>query len=103
LWKSRETRSNGSAPESREDTGEGHYFEGATYAGLLGAGAAFGQQEAARRAAAAAIKAIFICGSVWFDSCDWHETHTSLGRRLAVKFVPARQKTKQNRPRIAPE
>ena len=63
-----ETRSDGSAPESREDPGASHYFEGATYAGLLGAGAAFGQQEAARRAAAAAIKAIFICGSVWFDS-----------------------------------
>jgi hypothetical protein len=44
----------------------------------VGAGAAFGQQDAARRAAAAAIKAIFICGSKGFDFDNRYETHTSL-------------------------
>jgi hypothetical protein len=41
------------------ETDRGPYFDGVTYAGLVGAGAVFGQQEAAR--SAAAIKAIFIC------------------------------------------
>lgn len=45
-----------------------NYLEGATYAGLLGAGAELGQQEAATNAAAAAIKASFMnSSSLVFD------------------------------------
>jgi hypothetical protein len=45
---------------------------------LVGAGAELGQQEAAKSAAAAAIKAIFICGSKGFVFDNRYETHTSL-------------------------
>lgn len=40
--------------------GRGDYLVGATYVGLVGAGAGFGQQEAASRAATAASMAVFI-------------------------------------------
>jgi len=45
---------------ARRQAGDAPHLLGVTYAGLLGAGAEFGQQDAARRAAAAAINAIFI-------------------------------------------
>ena len=47
-----------------EGWAEANYFEGATYAGWLGAGA-LGQQEAAKRAAAAAINASFMWVVGW--------------------------------------
>jgi hypothetical protein len=45
---------------------EGNHLVGATYAGALGAVDAHGQQDDARMAAAAAIKASFIMGTTWF-------------------------------------
>ena len=45
---------------------KGNYLDGATYGGWLGAGAALGPQEAAMRAAAAAMKASFMVSSSGF-------------------------------------
>jgi hypothetical protein len=59
---------------------------------LFGAGEILGQQEAASRAAATAIKASFICGRQWFCGDNRHETHASLAVKLATRFIPARQK-----------
>lgn len=47
-------------PEAHGRPGSEPYLVGATYAGLLGAGAELGQQDAASNAAAAAINAIFM-------------------------------------------
>ena len=49
-----------------EDRTRADHLVGATYFGWLGAGAALGQQEAARSAAAAAIKANFMISGNWF-------------------------------------
>ena len=49
-----------SDPGAQLEPGWGSHFVGRIYAGLLGAGAIFGQHEAAMSAAAAAIKTSFI-------------------------------------------
>ena len=52
---------------------QGNYLEGATYAGWRIAGATLGLQEAARMAAAAAIKANFMGSMSWFWVGCLHE------------------------------
>jgi hypothetical protein len=52
----------------------------------------FGQQDAASRAAAAAIKAIFICGSKGFVFDNRYETHTSLGVETSGELPPCKAK-----------
>ena len=61
-------------PEKQDDH---HHLEGAPYAGWLGAGAGLGQQDAAMKAAAAAMKASFIGILSWFLVGFRHELHAS--------------------------
>jgi hypothetical protein len=78
------------------------HFDGATYAGALWVGAEVGQQDAANKAAAAAIRTSFIGGWIGLRLVTSHWDAPVMGARLAAGIDPARQKNKPPKRRSAP-